>query len=944
MATPLKWDELSNSPPVPKWDDLSDSPPADTLGEQQLPQEQYANAQQAQQRAQQANFVPEMVAGSQRQMDEQRARNLQGSMGLSEPMAPSPVPYADERQNDGFTPSSAEYLRPQSAGVSFFDRIVAGFAPTAEEQKAYYELEYGKGSFIPVSKDRALVRVPTGKKDGSRHWVVDDPVGLDAGDVAQLSSNVPQIINGAIAASAAVPNATSPLAKIAVASGASAIVSGITGAIQDSAYRLYAGTPVNMDEIIQRRGLGAAMETVAGIVLPVVGGKIVQQYKSGRAVKALLDEYSTTTRNAKEALGASGVNPKTAGELGDALRALSPEDANAAELGDSIAALLNKNDDAIRKGTERMSGQALSNAEARAQAQIANATQAVPIQSKDAGLAAIGAAKKVVIDNQKAVDDLYKSAYKEIGNAVNKTGAGGKNFVNLFETNNAIEEISSKNLLIPDGSGGFKKSDVFAPLASKLKQIDEATYVPQSLEAARQLRTMIGDRAYGRGGSDIFSSLDEAAAKRIYNALSKDIDDSISAFSGSGALALKKANDGYKVLISSVDESKFIGKLVNNGFNNPEEVVRSLVGGGTKDWADARSVLPPNTYAAVRRAVVGELSGEGQGSKLVQFGREVLDVPTLSKNLKEIDIDVKNEIFGSEAPWKALQKIGDEYSFITKRGGMFTTPALPLITDIKDAVNIAKTQGFDAANQYIKKMVAGASARRNSLGESLISQINNGTMSQTVQNPDNFLRAVIFNNEIRPSAIRSVLRKLPERTRTDIGNTAYQEIFENARQQSESLMKRGGSYDIEKVVNQLFGDRKRMEVITDTIGEKRMEILTNWARFEVGSALEAGSKTVSGRRFAGLIATAPYQNLFAARATSMALETAAGSSLISSLTKKNAALFAETRQIIDSPRKTAYQISLLQRALNTNGFSDYQEMLSGFTMQQKDAIDGYLNQ
>jgi hypothetical protein len=157
-------------------------------------------------------------------------------------------------------------------------------------------------------------------------------------------------------------------------------------------------------------------------------------------------------------------------------------------------------------------------------------------------------------------------------------------------------------------------------------------------------------------------------------------------------------------------------------------------------------------------------------------------------------------------------------------------------------------------------------------------------------------------------------------------------------------MKRGGSYDIEKVVNQLFGDRKRMEVITDTIGEKRMEILTNWARFEVGSALEAGSKTVSGRRFAGLIATAPYQNLFAARATSMALETAAGSSLISSLTKKNAALFAETRQIIDSPRKTAYQISLLQRALNTNGFSDYQEMLSGFTMQQKDAIDGYLNQ
>jgi hypothetical protein len=45
---------------------------------------------------------------------------------------------------------------------------------------------------------------------------------------------------------------------------------------------------------------------------------------------------------------------------------------------------------------------------------------------------------------------------------------------------------------------------------------------------------------------------------------------------------------------------------------------------------------------------------------------------------------------------------------------------------------------------------------------------------------------------------------------------------------------------------------------------------------------------------------------------------------------------------MNSPTKTAAEISLLQRAMNTNGFNDYVDMQSGFTPEQQDAIDEYL--
>lgn len=864
---------------------------------------------------QKARFQPELVAGTEEQMRQQSARNMQGEMGFSDPIS-------------------------TTRSLPFGIRTVAGFAPTAEERKAALEMEYGAGSFVPISSNRALVRIPDRK--GGHEWVIDDPVGLDAKDVTELIPMLPSMITGTAAAIAAVPGPAGTTAKIAQASGASALVAGITGAVQDTIYRSLVGTPVDPEEIIKRRGMGATMEALAGFVLPVVGGKMMQSYKAGRSAKKFLDQFDTVADESSDALKAAGVNVRTGGDIGDAIRSLNPADASAAELGDAISAIVTKSDDAMRENVLLQSGRALSDADRRAQAIIGASTAPTLAMPADVGLAAIGAAKQRITDNQKVVDGMYKSAYDEIATSAGASGAG-RFFVKLSETKDTVNKLMGNVMRsAKQGSSGveYEPSGAFAPLLTQLKQIEEAATATQQLDAVRQARTMIGERIRGNGG--IFGNLNDSSAKQIYAALSKDIDDSIGAFSGTGSEALKQANAAYKSMIGVVEESPFIDKLVNDGFANPEEVVRGLVGGGTKDWAAAKAILPPNTYAAVRRGVVGEMMGQGKGNKLVEFGREVLDIPTLNKQLSNMDAAIKNEIFGGEAPWRSLEKIGKEYDFAISRGGMFSKATLPSLAEIQGAVDIARREGSDSANKYIGKAIAAASARRNGMAQAFLSQARNGNLSQITQDPERFLRAVVFNGEVRPDQIRSVIKKLPADTRSKMANVAMQEIFENAREVSDSLVLKSGSYDINKMVNQVFGDRRRMEVLTDIMGTGRMDMLKNWARYEVSTAAQSGRKSVSSKRVSGLIATAPYQNLFAARAASMALETASGSHLIGALTHDKAKLFMETRRVMRKPAKTAAQIAVMQSAMNTNGFSDYTDMMSGFTSEQQDAIDSYL--
>ena len=86
----------------------------------------------------------------------------------------------------------------------------------------------------------------------------------------------------------------------------------------------------------------------------------------------------------------------------------------------------------------------------------------------------------------------------------------------------------------------------------------------------------------------------------------------------------------------------------------------------------------------------------------------------------------------------------------------------------------------------------------------------------------------------------------------------------------------------------------------------------------------------------------PYPNLFAARATAFALEKASGRSFISIATPDNVELFNQARLLSRAPNKTAATIALIQRAVSTDGFSDYNNMMDELTPDQQSAVAAYL--
>jgi hypothetical protein len=93
------------------------------------------------------------------------------------------------------------------------------------------------------------------------------------------------------------------------------------------------------------------------------------------------------------------------------------------------------------------------------------------------------------------------------------------------------------------------------------------------------------------------------------------------------------------------------------------------------------------------------------------------------------------------------------------------------------------------------------------------------------------------------------------------------------------------------------------------------------------------------------VATAPYPNLFAARATSMALESIAGMNFIKKANPANIVAFPQARAALMLPTKTNADIAIIQQAINMGGrdlFNDYNTMMDELNDDQQAAVNKYL--
>lgn len=885
-------------------------------------------AQQAPAGQSQSRFVPEIVAGNEQQMAQQRARNIQGQLGLANPVSTTET-------------------------VPWFIRFKAGFTPTAQERQAYFETEYGKGSFIPLSSNRALIRIPD--KESQFKWVVDDPKGLDAGDLAEIASKGPEIAAGFVSTLSKTPGTAGGIAKLVQVSGVSALGSNVYGAVQDAVFRGLTGQAINPAEIASRRAKGTVLETMLGVVAPKAVEKVVQVARSrselSKNVAAFIDEGNA----AKQALQKS-YNPSSSAELADAIRSSNPAKLSASEAGDILAESLTQTDRLLRDKSVSMAQKAATSLEAQALSKIDQATSAIKLEPGEAGLATIGAVKQNFLDAKKATDSLYQSAYDEIASAAKEKGVKAiikltesKKLVNQLEGNllksaqvveaqpTGIVDQFGRQVMGPETTTTSTLS-IYQPLLSVIKQIKQAAGTPQELRAVSQLRTMIGEKI--KNPSDLFPGLDVGTAKQLYKSLSNDIDSSVASFSGPGSAKLKSAHMAYKAMIAPVESNDLMYRIANNLVNNPEDIVKTLASGGTADWAAAKAVIPPNTFNQLKRSVVNELMGTAK----VKIGNaEISDIGKLAQSLNSIDGSVKNMLFNGSNRWQFIEQVGKQVNSMKNMNGIFMDDALPAIGALNEAMSIAEREGINKANSYYKNALKFAAERRSNLTSSLVSQINNGNVVHVAERPAELFEGLVLSGKYRPEYVKSVMSKLPVEQQKNIADTAFQTLFDKARILSQSTVESGkNTYSFDQMLNNVFRNKQQAKAVEAVIGKDRLEVIKNWTKYEMANSILQAKASQQGRRVTGLIGRLPYKNLAMAGFASYALEQASGRAFLSKTNPSNVALFSDARLLQLAPRKTSAGISIIQKAMEKPEYGDYLQMMGDFNQEQQAAIDDYL--
>lgn len=882
--------------------------------------------------------APEIVSGTPEQMAAARARNLQVELGLEQPVVP-----------------------PSEQTTTLGSRAIKSFAPTNKDVEAFYDIEYGQGNWIHLGDNRYLVK--TGSPDSPNikdRWVVDNPAGLDAGDVAALAGQTPQLIAGATSALAMTPGPAGNLAKLAKLSGASAAASQLTGAVQDVLFRFATDQNIDPAEIATRRAPQLAAEFAGGIMLPMVAGKVAEKAAARSAIAKEYKAVEAEGRQAIKTLQEAGINPVNSAELGQAIRetTTNPAAQRAKAVGDYIADFVSDTDRQIRGTTQRALGRASQVIDAQAMQVIDAAAPQVTLPPNEIVSASLAGAAKRIIDDRTNLQTVFDAAMNEIDAAAKQSGAG-KFFVSLNNTKKAIADLKSTPLrgaptegrgeivsLFPferaPSANGFSKIDTTPVIQGIVADLEQAAGTTQQLQAVRNIRSRLGE--FIGGNADLFPGLDVGAAKKLYGALSQDMDSSISKLTGKGGDLMRQYNSEYKKLAELAETNKFGADIVSGNFNNPSDFVDVLMQGKKTDWDVAQQLIPPKTFNQVRRVVLDTMIGDS--AKKVA-GQDVINVAGLVRRMDSMkDAGVRDQLFGGPNGVTALRRFAERQDALQRVGGLFTRPSLPTMDEFDEAIGIAQQAGLDQANKYFDQAVSLAKSRRNGLAESLLSLSRNGNYTFSARNPEEVLDAVIFNDEIRPAYIQNFLNRMPAQQRADLGDMAFQRIFENSRNAVASGVKGNRErYDVDSIVKNVFGSKERVDAMRDLIGQKRMDILEAWVAYDTKLNLDLSKRGLNTQRAANLVATAPYPNLFAARATSMALESIAGMNFIKKANPANIAAFPQARAALMLPTKTNADIAIIQQAINMGGrdlFNDYNTMMDELNDDQQAAVNKYL--
>jgi hypothetical protein len=861
------------------------------------------NAATKEQQSTETQFSPEIVAGTPEQQSAATARNLQGSMGWTDPVDPS-------------------------AGLDIASRVMLRAAPTAQEKASYLNTEFGEGNWTHAANGKFFVKVGDGK--GGKKWVINDPKGFDIGDVAEFLPRVPEFISGFIAASAATPTPQGSIAKLAIASGASALASELTAAGVDALFRAKIGQPINAPEIAERRGKNVLIGTVLGTGLmkgmQIIGNTAAASNAASSTWRTFMDEG----KEAKNALRSRGYNPATEAGLAPQMLEKNASNLTTSEAGDTIARVLTEFDTRANNVATKALGAAGTNVEQRSAALLGSAAPATAKTQTEIGEAVVGAVKTHYTDSMTTAEKLYTAANQEIESA---SGGAGAAIIKLPKTDAMVRDLLGNRMLDVNGKPIALGPAMIRTLTETLK----STSVPQKLDAVRTLRTQLGAQM---NGEQLFPEMAATTAKRLYGALSDDMATSIASYTGKGAKALKDADAFYKEMVLSVEANPFLNKVANGKFTDTADVVATLKNGGVNDWAALKNVMPANTYALVKRGVIDALIG---GEEVFIAGKGYKDSITLGRQLAGLLPEVKNEIFGNPTVWRGLERIGKEQEFIAAKQGIFSRAGAVSPDTLRQVADDMKVYGFDAANVNLQRAIAIQMKRADSLHSSLVSQVKNGNFIEASKDPVSLMDA-FMSGKYSPQYVNSTLNKLPIKDREQVSRAAFARIFEKAIDSTVSLVNNSGGkiYQPSIVADSILGSQQQRKVLAGILGNERYATAREWVTYTVQREKERARQGVFAKTTARIISVLPYGKLVLARFGSEVIETAAGKRVLNGISPQSAALFAESRMIADNPVKTAAGLVIMQRAAAHAGYKNYQELMSPYSMEQRNAIDAFL--
>jgi len=882
-----------------------------------------------------------------------RAANLQAQLGLSEP------------------------VNSQGNGLGMADRAMLSISPSPEATQAAMEQRPG-GGFIPVSAKNALIRVPDGK--GGMEWVVQNPQGFDLGDLAAFAAKIPEIGAGIAA------NFATKLPMANAAAGAAA--SNAVGALTDVAFLKLNNLPVDAEEIAKRRGINLAVETGLGWfgnkLAPVAVNEIQKRgipfladSPSKAAEKALRKEGDA----AKRFLRGMGVAPETAGQVGEATRNAIRGTGDAAEAGEIMAKVLTAQERKVALEAEQQAELAARQLKDRVSGFIDRSTTPNVVLPSQAGAHVVASAKQVIESRKAAAGKMFEDALAQVDSELSASGVA-EDFVKLPNSAKLIQEvkssllkklssaeppepvfsgvlgISGERLMVPGITPPPETSKLYAPLLSTLNELEGSVTLGQKLKAVRGFKSYVGERL--RSGSDeVFPGMTQQAAKRLYGALTKDIDQAIDSIGGQGGAMLKAANANYKALVESVDDSPFMSKLLTGGYDNPFNLISDLSNpkvAGPTEWKLLQDAVGPQTFAGIRKSVINSLSD----SATVRIGaREVQDVSRLSDNLAGIPTEIKDSLFGGSAAWKAIEETGKAFKFLKERKGIFSSAAFPTKAEIGEAARIAQLEGYTKGKSALTQALSLANKRRDVLSDSMVSQLLTGNTKNVVENPAAFFDSVVYSGNYSPKRVQQLMGKLAPQEREVVANAAWERLFEDARPKvmdhvASKLAKASTQYEYDKIARSLLGSSKdagskeQREAIRAVLGDRRYQTAEALVRYQHALAVEMAISSKNTQDFQKLVSKAYFPNLFMAQVAATAMQKASAISFMKNANPQDAVAFVTRWEEMRgrNPLKAELFTKGLGIAAQTVArnqlWGDYVDMMEGLNEDQQLAINNYL--